>query len=190
MRFGSVACLVGLLLLPSASPLMPTADLGPDRLILAAGPVWQWPVSGTVVRRFDPPPQPWLPGHRGVDLEADDHSVVRAAGAGVVWFAGYVAGRPLVSIAHPNGTRTTYEPVKPVVSAGDAVEAGDAIGVLQPGHSGCPATCLHWGLRKGDVYLDPLALLGMSRVRLLPPRPRRRLHRGSRLIRRASTASL
>jgi len=30
------------------------------------------------------------------------------------------------------------------------------------------AACLHWGLLQGDVYLDPLALLGLGRVRLLP----------------------
>jgi hypothetical protein len=27
---------------------------------------------------------------------------------------------------------------------------------------------LHWGLRQGNRYLDPLALLGLGRVRLWP----------------------
>ena len=33
---------------------------------------FRWPLDGPPrpVRRFDPPPQPWLPGHRGVDLAA------------------------------------------------------------------------------------------------------------------------
>ena len=45
-----------------------------------------------VVRRFSPPPHPWLPGHRGVDLAGRPGAVVRAAGAGTVVFAGTVAG--------------------------------------------------------------------------------------------------
>lgn len=132
---------------------------------------FQWPLHGTtqVVRRFDPPAQPWLPGHRGVDLAAAPGAIVRAAGPGVVSFAGPVAGRPVISVDHASGLRTTYEPVEPAVGAGDAVSAGDPIGRLIAGHPGCSApACLHWGLRQGDVYLDPLALLGLGQVRLLP----------------------
>jgi len=130
---------------------------------------YAWPVAGPIVRPFDPPPRPWLPGHRGVDIEAPQGSLVRAASGGVVWYAGVVASRPLVSVAHPNGTRTTYEPVQPLVSAGDPVSAGDVIGTLLAGHAGCGNPCLHWGLRQGEVYLDPLSLLGLARIRLLPP---------------------
>jgi murein DD-endopeptidase MepM/ murein hydrolase activator NlpD len=144
--------------LPAALPVLATALDGP----------YTWPVDGPIVGPFDPPPQPWLPGHRGVDIAAPAGSPVRAVTGGVVWFAGRVASRPLVSIAHPNGTRTTYEPVQPVVFAGDAVAAGDIIGTLLAGHSGCASPCLHWGLRDGDTYLDPLSLLGLGRVRLLP----------------------
>jgi murein DD-endopeptidase MepM/ murein hydrolase activator NlpD len=132
---------------------------------------FRWPLDGvpSVVRRFDPPPRPWLPGHRGVDLAASPGAVVRSAGAGVVHFAGTVAGRGVVSVRHANGLRTTYEPVDPLVRAGDQVAAGAAIGTLAAGHLGCPAAaCLHWGLRRGDEYLDPLSLLGRARVRLLP----------------------
>jgi hypothetical protein len=28
--------------------------------------------------------------------------------------------------------------------------------------------CLHWGLRRGETYLDPMTLLSPPRVRLLP----------------------
>jgi murein DD-endopeptidase MepM/ murein hydrolase activator NlpD len=122
-----------------------------------------------VVRRFEPPPHPWLPGHRGVDLVAVPGAPVRAAGAGVVRFAGQVAGRGVVSVDHADGLRTTYEPVTPAVVAGQVVRAGEVIGALDAGHPGCPLTaCLHWGLRRGEVYLDPLALVGRARVRLLP----------------------
>ena len=129
-----------------------------------------WPVAPPqVVRRFDPPPQPWLAGHRGVDLAAAPGAEVQAAGGGTVAFAGSVAGRGVVSVVHPGGLRTTYEPVTATVHTGEAVTAGQAVGVLEAGHPGCPvAACLHWGLRRGEQYLDPLALLGLGRVRLLP----------------------
>jgi hypothetical protein len=136
---------------------------------------YRWPLDGqvTVVRGFDPPTLRWLPGHRGVDLAAALDSLVRAAGSGVVRFAGPVVDRGVISIDHPGGLRTTYEPVLPTVVAGDRVAAGDPIGVLAPGHRGCPAdACLHWGLRQGELYLDPLALLGLGRARLLPVSPR------------------
>lgn len=130
-----------------------------------------WPLaSPLVVRRFDPPPLPWLAGHRGVDLAGRPSDVVRAAGSGIVVYAGVIAGRGVVSVAHPGGLRTTYEPLTPTVAVGDAVGPGGELGTLAAGHPGCaePA-CLHWGLRRGDRYLDPLALLGLGRVRLLPP---------------------
>jgi len=148
--------------LPAALPVLATS-------VDSLGGPYAWPVAGPIVRPFDPPPRPWLPGHRGVDIEAPHGSLVRAAAGGVVWFAGMVASRSLVSIAHPNGTRTTYEPVRPLVSAGDSVSAGDVIGTLLSGHAGCGNACLHWGLRQGETYLDPLSLLGVARVRLLPP---------------------
>ncbi|MBQ1015372.1 M23 family metallopeptidase, partial [Micromonospora sp. M51] len=98
--------------------------------------------------------------------------VIRSAGAGTVHFAGPVAGRPVVTVGHPDGLRTTYEPVQPAVRPGQPVGAGAPLGELLPGHPGCPVeACLHWGLRRGDDYLDPLALLGLGPVRLLPVGP-------------------
>lgn len=142
--------------------------------VVAAEPVGgghRWPLDGpvTVSRRFEPPARRWLPGHRGVDLVGIRGAVVRASDDGVVRFAGPVAGRGVVSVDHPGGVRTTYEPLVPLVSAGDPVARGDPVGVLVTGHGGCPVeACLHWGARLGPHYLDPLALLGLGRARLLP----------------------
>jgi murein DD-endopeptidase MepM/ murein hydrolase activator NlpD len=137
------------------------------------GALWASPVGGpSVTRGFDPPASPYGPGHRGADLAGAPGAVVRAAGSGVVVFAGMVAGRPVVSIDHAAGLRTTYEPVDPSVAAGQAVVRGSPIGTLLAGHPGCPVTaCLHWGLRRGEVYLDPLALLHPPEIRLLPRDP-------------------
>lgn len=140
------------------------------------GAAFRWPLAGTprVVTPFDPPAQPWLPGHRGVDLAASPGASVLAAGAGTVAFAGTIAGVGVVSIDHSGGLRTTYEPVAPVVRRGERLASGERIGKLLAGHPSCPAAvaaCLHWGLRRGTDYLDPLALLGLAEVRLLPLRP-------------------
>ncbi len=136
---------------------------------------YDWPLAPrpAVVRGFDPPAQRWLAGHRGVDLAAPADAAVIAAGAGSVRFAGVVAGRGVVSVAHPDGIATTYEPVRAIVAAGDVVGRGQVLGYLDRGHPGCRATaCLHWGARRGSgsavTYLNPLALVGALRVRLKP----------------------
>ncbi|MCO5992150.1 M23 family metallopeptidase [Actinoallomurus rhizosphaericola] len=131
---------------------------------------WQWPLRPPtpVLRRFDPPAHPWESGHRGVDLAAPPGRPVFAAGAGRVTFARDLAGRGVITISH--GTlRTTYLPVRPVVRTGQTVVAGTRIGVVEAmlGHCG-QESCLHWGLLRGDSYLDPLSLLGLGPVRLLP----------------------
>src|SRR2546430_1138938 len=98
-----------------------------------------------------------------VDLAAIPGEAVFAAGPGIVAFAGSVAGTGVVSIDHADGLRTTYEPVTPIVHKGQSVAAGQPIGTLAAGHPGCPvAACLHWGLRRGTEYLDPLLLLGFG----------------------------
>lgn len=125
------------------------------------------PVPGEVTRLFDPPAVRWGPGHRGVDLAASVGQVVRAPAAGQVVFAGTVVGRGVVTVLHEDGLRTSLEPVEPGVSAGDTVGIGAALGTLQDrsGHDG-----LHWGVRDGSTYLDPLDLLGVTApVVLLPP---------------------
>jgi murein DD-endopeptidase MepM/ murein hydrolase activator NlpD len=164
--------LLGLILVVASFLVAPSpSSAAPVPRAPAPVAAFGWPLDGSpsVVRRFDPPPEPWLAGHRGVDLAAEPGAAVRAAGAGVVAFAGMVAGRGVVSVDHPNGLRTTYEPVDVLVAAGTAVARGTQLGVVVPGHAGCPvAACLHWGLRRGDTYLDPLMLLGFVRVRLLP----------------------
>jgi murein DD-endopeptidase MepM/ murein hydrolase activator NlpD len=90
-----------------------------------------------------------------------------------VTFAATLAGRGVVVVDH-GGTRTTYEPVTATVPVGATVTAGTPVGRLAAG-SHCGATpCLHWGLRRGSTYLDPLGqsaddqLTGSGQVRLLP----------------------
>ncbi|MFP3713571.1 murein hydrolase activator EnvC family protein [Puerhibacterium sp. TATVAM-FAB25] len=155
--------------------------LGPARpVLLAPGAAdgYVAPVAGEVARPFDPPAERWLAGHRGVDLRAAPGQVVGAPGAGVVTFAGSVAGKPTVVVTHRDGLRSSLEPVAATVAVGTQVTAGDPVGTLAagPGDSAnpdhcAPATCVHWGVRRGETYLDPLALLGLAApIVLLPSR--------------------
>ncbi|MFD4292732.1 M23 family metallopeptidase [Rhodococcus sp. NPDC058505] len=143
--------------------------LGAAAPAAAAGFGWPLTPRPIVVTPFDPPARDWLAGHRGVDLSAAAGQPVLAAGDGVVAFAGEVAGKPVVSVDHRGGLRTTYEPVLASVRVGQRVARGAGLGTLAAGHPGCPGSCLHWGVRRGrDVYLDPLALLRPGPVRLKP----------------------
>ncbi|TVT51417.1 M23 family metallopeptidase, partial [Amycolatopsis rhizosphaerae] len=95
---------------------------------------------------------------------------VLAAAEGVVVFAGQVGGQEVLSIDHDGGLRTTYEPVAPTVPPGTQVFQGQPVGAVVPGHPGCPqAACLHWGVRRGGEYLNPLALIRTASVIRLKP---------------------
>jgi murein DD-endopeptidase MepM/ murein hydrolase activator NlpD len=118
-----------------------------------------------VVRPFQAPTSPYGPGHRGVDLGATEGAPVRAPAAGVVRYAGRLVDRDVVSL-DSDGLRFSFEPVHPLVRVGQRVAAGAVLGLLEPGHAGC-TVCLHWGVRLGERYLDPLRPFAM-RVRLLP----------------------
>lgn len=134
-----------------------------------------WPLSPrpAVLRVFDAPAPNWQRGHRGVDLLGVPGQTVYAAAAGTVVFAGRLADRPVVSIAHPGGLRTSYEPVEARVRTGQLVDAGTVIGTLVAGHPGCgAAACLHWGAMWGPAanadYVDPLGLVATTPIRLKP----------------------
>lgn len=126
-----------------------------------------WPVSGPILRGFDPPEVTWAAGHRGVDVGGRPGESVASPADGVVSFVGVIAGRPVVVVTHGD-VRTTLEPVEPAVAVGTRVVAGETVGRLVAGHEGCPAAaCLHWGLKRGEQYLDPLSSVGRA-PRLLP----------------------
>ena len=117
---------------------------------------------------FDPPTSAYAAGHRGVDLDGSPGDAVVSALTGTVTTAGWIGGMPVVVVSHGE-LRTTYQPVEATVGVGSVVAAGEPIGTLAAVGSHCaPAACLHWGLKRGEEYLDPMSLLGPRRVRLLP----------------------
>lgn len=130
--------------------------------------VWPLDPRPAVAAAFAAPEHTWSAGHRGVDLVGRPGQQVRAALTGVVSFSGTIAGRGVVAVDH-GGFRTTYEPVAATVTRGAHVSTGAVIGTLQAAQGHCPPrTCLHWGLIEDGTYRDPLSLLGLGPVRLLP----------------------
>ncbi|MFE0452514.1 peptidoglycan DD-metalloendopeptidase family protein [Streptomyces sp. NPDC058914] len=171
------ALLLGLLITAVASfaraapaPPAPAAP-PPPAPVPAIGRSWPVGTRPAVLRGWEPPATVYARGHRGVDLEAPAGSPVRAVTGGRVSFAGRVAGRGVVSV-ELTGTdlRTTYEPVTASVRKGDEVAAGEPVGTVEATGSHCAATCVHWGLLRGEAYLDPLSLLPPWLLRRGPSR--------------------
>jgi membrane protein related to metalloendopeptidase len=94
-------------------------------------------------------------------------------------------------IAHPDGRRSTFEPMDEALPVGTEVTAGDAVGTVaapeSTGENGerpyrrCSAPCLYWGVRQGGArgdgsgreaeYVNPMSLLGSQDPSILLPVP-------------------
>lgn len=121
------------------------------------------PAGTPLLDRFRPPEHAYGPGNRGIDYATPPGTAVTASADGEVVFAGPVAGSRHVVVLHPGGLRTSYSFLASVsVRRGDRVAAGDEVGVA--------GAAVHFGVRAGDQYLDPEALLRgeAPSVRLVP----------------------
>lgn len=79
-----------------------------------------------------------------------------------------VADRGVIVVDHGGGVRSTFEPVVGWLPVGTRVNAGDRVAGLAATSWHCGSPCLHWGVRVGAEYVDPLHYLGPVRVVLLP----------------------
>ena len=121
------------------------------------------PTDAPVIDPFRLPAGPYAAGNRGIEYRTEPGSPVRAAGAGVVTFAGPVAGSRFVTVLHRDGIRTSYSYLARIeVTQGETVALGQPVGVAGPR--------LHVGARRGDTYIDPASLWsrGPPRVVLVP----------------------
>jgi murein DD-endopeptidase MepM/ murein hydrolase activator NlpD len=148
----------------AAAPGAPAPAAAPADPAPTAGE-WSWPVIGPVIAAFDPPDTPFGAGHRGIDVAAAAGTTVIAPDAGVVAFAGRVAGELFVTIDHGDGLTSTFSWVSEVlVRKGDAVARGAPIARTGRGHPSSSVAHLHLGARRDGVYVDPLRLLGPMSV--------------------------
>ncbi|OZG59915.1 peptidase M23 [Bifidobacterium lemurum] len=131
--------------------------------------VFDWPVAQvSLEQEFRRPPATWASGHRGVDLLAEEGTVLLAPADGVVSFAGVVAGKDVVSVRH--GTITSsFEPATTDLKVGSGVRRGEDFAVAGGDSDHCGNRCVHWGLRRGaDDYLDPSAYTARTVIALKP----------------------
>jgi murein DD-endopeptidase MepM/ murein hydrolase activator NlpD len=99
--------------------------------------------------------------HSGVDYSAPRGTVIKAAGAGDVTYAGELAGGwgRVVTIGHGVDVRTMYAHLSAIrVEVGQRVEAGETIGLV--GSSGnASGPHLHFEVRVRGAAVDPLTAL-------------------------------
>ena len=143
-----------------------------------------------VVHPFEKPAQRWSAGHRGVDLAVPENDRrVYAPAPGKVVFSGTVVNRKVLVIAHPDGRRSTFEPMDEALPVGTTVAAGEVIGTVavtagstnEHPYRRCTTACLYWGVRQGSArgdgsgktaeYINPMSLLGSKEPSILLPVP-------------------
>ncbi len=150
---------------PGAAPIRPgTAPIRPAVAPLPQltgdAPDFRWPVEGRILSGFGA-----KPGGRfndGVNLKASAGSPVRAAGDGVIAYAGdAITGfGNLVLIKHAGGWVTAYGHAEALlVERGQRVRQGDVI--ARAGATGAVTEPqVHFELRKGRAPVDPAKLIG------------------------------
>lgn len=150
-------------------PLTPTdASAAPPQH--ATHPVWRWPIDAprAIASPYRAPAHEFGAGHRGIDLTSSQGITVLAPADGTIAFRGTVVDRPLLTIEHPGGYVSTFEPVSSALAPGDAVSAGDEIGAVAAGGHAVLGT-LHLGVRLDGAYINPMLLFGVvPRAVLLP----------------------
>jgi murein DD-endopeptidase MepM/ murein hydrolase activator NlpD len=163
LRSWALALTFGSMLACSIGPTIATA--APSAGIASSTVAWSWPLTGPVIRPFEPPATAYGPGHRGIDIAAPIGTPVVAPDAGVVRFAGRIGGSLFLSLDHSHSLQSTYSWLDSVdVARGDAVFRGERIASSGPGHPGSTVTHLHFGVKRDGTYIDPLTVLGPAPV--------------------------
>lgn len=172
---------------PSSAHVPHTVELTASRLRYRSPTAESRP---RVIHPFEKPAQRWSAGHRGVDIAIPENDRrVYAPAPGKVVFSGTVVNRKVLVIAHPDGRRSTFEPMDEALPVGTTVAVGDVIGTVAGAAGGnsersyrrCSTPCLYWGVRQGGVrgdgsgkaaeYINPMSLLGSKEPSILLPVP-------------------
>ena len=133
--------------------VLSAALLSSATTVVAAEPCWEPAVSAPIVDPFRMPSCTWCAGNRGIEYATAQGEAVRAVAAGEVTFSGSIAGTTYVVVRHGDGLRVTYGNLaQGTIVSGDVGVAGMLVGTAA-GH-------LHFGVRRGDDYIDPAPMLG------------------------------
>lgn len=178
---------------PSSAPVLSSASVPSTVELTASRLRYRSPTAESrprVVHPFEKPAQRWSAGHRGVDLRVPENDRrVYAPAPGKVVFSGTVVNRKVLVLAHPDGRRSTFEPMDEALPVGTTVAAGEVIGTVAVTAGGtserpyrrCTTVCLYWGVRQGGArgdgsgkdaeYINPMSLLGSKEPSILLPVP-------------------
>lgn len=178
---------------PSSAPVLSSASVPSTVELTASRLRYRSPTAESkprVVNPFEKPAQRWSAGHRGVDLRVPENDRrVYAPAPGKVVFSGTVVNRKVLVLAHPDGRRSTFEPMDEALPVGTTVAAGEVIGTIAGAADGnserpyrrCSTLCLYWGVRQGGArgdgsgktaeYINPMSLLGSKEPSILLPVP-------------------
>jgi murein DD-endopeptidase MepM/ murein hydrolase activator NlpD len=128
---------------------------------------WAPPLEPPInlVNLYRQPNSDYSAGHRGIDYQVTLGQSVLAPADGEVWFSGKVVNRYLLSLKHPDGNLTEFEPVCTDLQKGEPVFLGQEIGEVCEAESSyrqhCQnTTCLHFSIRKLGAYLSPQVFIG------------------------------
>ena len=120
-----------------------------------------WPVRGKIVTTFGPETHPRFGTttlNNGVDIAAPSGTPVQAVGRGRVDFTNDDFGSfgQVVVLNHGDGFYTLYGHLSEIlVTNGQEVQAGQAIGRVGESGTSLKGTVLHFEVRKGANALDP-----------------------------------
>ena len=177
----------------SSAPVLSSASVPSTVELTASRLRYRSPTAESrprVVHPFEKPAQRWSAGHRGVDLAVPENDRrVYAPAPGKVVFSGTVVNRKVLVLAHPDGRRSTFEPMDEALPVGTTVAAGEVIGTVavtagstsERPYRRCTTVCLYWGVRQGGArgdgsgktaeYINPMSLLGSKEPSILLPVP-------------------
>ena len=133
----------------------PVAEAVPAAPVADAAPEFRWPAHGRVIQGFK------AGSNDGINIAVPEGTVVKAAEAGVVAYAGseLKGYGNLVLIRHPNGYVSAYANNSDImVKRGETVKRGQPI--AKSGQTGNVTSAqLHFELRKGSTPVDPTGYL-------------------------------
>lgn len=149
--------LAGYLLFPAKASAAPAVSELPHWLVPLVAPAF-------VVSEYRAPITKYGAGHRGMDYNVRDRQTIFAPESGTVAFSGLVAKKPVVTVRHPDGLVSAYEPACTLLPVGASVLAGQPMGSVCANleyESHCaPWLCLHFSVRRDGQYLSPRVFIG------------------------------
>ncbi|MEP7045457.1 MAG: peptidoglycan DD-metalloendopeptidase family protein [Ilumatobacteraceae bacterium] len=127
-------------------------------LLLMTSTCYVPPIDAPVVDPFRAPACVFCSGNRGLEYLPHSGATVVAAAPGVVAFSGMVAGVRYLVVDQADGRTATYGRIAVArVGVGHLVVAGDVVATT--------GDHFYFGLRQGQVYIDPAPFLGSPRYR-------------------------